>query len=1024
MLLIIMNFSKLYKIIVILCLFFFSINISAQGEDYHDWKFNFDKGVELFKIDSFKSSIPFLQKSYEIAFQNKIDTLQIKSLIQLGDTYKSIEDYNSAEKKLKEALLIIDGEKGKINELYSSTLLKLSIVYKNKGEYDNAIETNVESNQIIAKTNGIKSIKYVNNLSSLSQAYVEAGKYDDAIAIQKDVLKYFENEDNTSNEFAYANFTMSYLSHYINEYEDEIKYMNKAIEIYGSSHDHYPTFVGNIGLAYQYLGKYEKALTYLSDAVNFSTNKTNKSYAIKLEKLAFAYVSLGEFKKAESMYNNVLGIWDAHLDKNHEDYGQLLNNIGKLNRQIGNYEKAKVLFKQALDNFLLNYDQTHSRYGYLLNDYASMLLKLGQKEEAIELMNSNLQIAIDNNNTNSEDFYNRQFNLAKAYNSIDKYSKALPLLENSANNISIILGKNHQKYGLMLKSLSDTYFGLGNNEKALSNLEYSNKVIISQIDDVFKFRSEKEKRSFLKMLALNFDDMQSLPIIRKTNYDRLNSINLNNQMMLKGLLLNNSKSVLSQLANINDSVVESQLIDYKASKRLLARVLTQPVVDREINIDSLKNSVNLQEVKLVKSYNNYFEDKTSLVKDWNQSKTALNANEVAIEFSHFRLIDKSKQKDSIMYMAYVYKYNSEYPKMIPLFEERKLKSILEKYQSENELYQSQDLYNLIWEPLKQEIEDNNTIYYSPSGMLNQLSFAALFNGNDVLINNHELVQLSSTSILASKQNEPEISSALFVGGVNYEYDVGSDDEQLITDNNNYNYLESESLSKSRGTKSRGESWTYLPGTLTETENIKSLFEAQGNSVAMLSKDKATETNLKNLSGNSPNILHIATHGFFYENLNRDIQFETNLSTEDQYRLAENPLLRSGLIMAGANYAWKHGSNPNEEDDGILSAMEISNLDLSNTNMVVLSACETGLGDIDGSEGVYGLQRAFKMAGVDIIVMSLWQVPDAETSEFMNVFYGNWLSGQKVKTAFNYAQRAMHKKYKNEPLKWAAFVLFE
>lgn len=139
---------------------------------------------------------------------------------------------------------------------------------------------------------------------------------------------------------------------------------------------------------------------------------------------------------------------------------------------------------------------------------------------------------------------------------------------------------------------------------------------------------------------------------------------------------------------------------------------------------------------------------------------------------------------------------------------------------------------------------------------------------------------------------------------------------------------------------------------------------------------------------------------------------------------ENPLKRTGLILAGANYAWQYGNNPYKENDGILTAFEISNLDLSNTDMVVLSACETGLGDINGSEGVYGLQRAFKMAGVDLIMMSLWEVPDKETSEFMTIFYNNWLSNQDVRTAFRNTQLTMAETYKYNPEKWAAFVLFE
>jgi CHAT domain-containing protein len=136
------------------------------------------------------------------------------------------------------------------------------------------------------------------------------------------------------------------------------------------------------------------------------------------------------------------------------------------------------------------------------------------------------------------------------------------------------------------------------------------------------------------------------------------------------------------------------------------------------------------------------------------------------------------------------------------------------------------------------------------------------------------------------------------------------------------------------------------------------------------------------------------------------------------------LMRSGLVLAGANYAWKNGSNPYEKDDGILTAYEISNLNLMKTDLVVLSACETGLGDIEGSEGVYGLQRAFRMAGVEKIIMSLWQVPDKETVEFMETFYTNWLGGEEIREAFNNTQKEMSKKYKEEPEKWAAFVLLE
>ena len=156
---------------------------------------------------------------------------------------------------------------------------------------------------------------------------------------------------------------------------------------------------------------------------------------------------------------------------------------------------------------------------------------------------------------------------------------------------------------------------------------------------------------------------------------------------------------------------------------------------------------------------------------------------------------------------------------------------------------------------------------------------------------------------------------------------------------------------------------------------------------------------------------------FFANDSRAIN---NKSAKLPFHSLEDPMLRSGLALAGANYAWKHGHNPYNEEDGILTAYEISKLNLSNTDLVVLSACETGLGDINGSEGVFGLQRAFKMAGVDYLIMSLWQVSDQQTADLMNLFYEYWLNGNDIRSSFEMAQSEMREKY--DPYYWAAFVL--
>jgi CHAT domain-containing protein len=157
------------------------------------------------------------------------------------------------------------------------------------------------------------------------------------------------------------------------------------------------------------------------------------------------------------------------------------------------------------------------------------------------------------------------------------------------------------------------------------------------------------------------------------------------------------------------------------------------------------------------------------------------------------------------------------------------------------------------------------------------------------------------------------------------------------------------------------------------------------------------------------------------NTNQTFADKTSL---DPFKNAENPLLRSGLIFAGGNHAWNNQPLPAGVEDGILLASEVSEMYLPNTQLVVLSACETGLGDIKGAEGVFGLQRAFKMAGVKYLIISLWQVPDYQTSELMSKFYENWLAGLPIHNSFRNAQAFLKQKYPGDPFNWAAFVMVE
>jgi CHAT domain-containing protein len=224
-----------------------------------------------------------------------------------------------------------------------------------------------------------------------------------------------------------------------------------------------------------------------------------------------------------------------------------------------------------------------------------------------------------------------------------------------------------------------------------------------------------------------------------------------------------------------------------------------------------------------------------------------------------------------------------------------------------------------------------------------------------------------------------------------------------------------------------EGMPYLEGTATEVEAIAQLAKSSKIKTTTLTGVKGNEESFKALSGENIQIVHIATHGFYWTKEAVKASEQGDLGDEMPRRSTEDKALsRSGLLMAGADNALE-GNVPEDIEDGILTAQEIAQLDLSNLYMVVLSACETALGDVSKSEGIFGLQRGFKKAGANSILMSLWKVDDEATSMLMTEFYKFWLSGETKHDALELAKdvvRSHQEKGWNDPKYWAAFIMLD
>ncbi len=470
----------------------------------------------------------------------------------------------------------------------------------------------------------------------------------------------------------------------------------------------------------------------------------------------------------------------------------------------------------------------------------------------------------------------------------------------------------------------------------------------------------------------------------------------------------------------------------------LSKELLKPI-DKRINVPQLEEKIDEIERSITLEITGNTEP-VSLVQ-WQEVQSALKPNEAAIEFLHFPVL-LPRETDSVMYAALIVRPGTDAPEFIPLFEERDLAALLKTGSSNNTswLYGGVDrsivqgannkkitLYQLVWNPISQSLKDVETIYYSSAGLLYRINIGAIsVKPKTMLSHQYKLVQLGSTrQIVSSDDSSMKNRNAVLMGGIQYKADsmaiqaaIGQLDQlpdQSIR--GGQYYFQSDS------TERYIESWDNLVFTETEISDISSTLENAGYLTNKLSGYQATEEafHAMNTKEGSPRVLHIATHGFFMPDPKESgAELHNNV-----YKQSDNPLIRSGLILAGGNHAWATGEpvKPGLED-GILTAYEISQINLSNTELVVLSACETGLGDIQGNEGVYGLQRAFKIAGVKYLIMSLWQVPDEQTAEFMKQFYQNWLEkGMTIPDAFRLTQHEMRERFVG-PYGWAGLVLIE
>lgn len=999
-------------------------------------------GNSSFKSGDLNKATEAYSKLLEHSTQTADEKNKLTALNNLAMLNTEQGNYTTALEYWQNALAI--AEANSLTPVMLDALLNLSNINLSLGNFN-------ESASQFDKY--ISIVKQQSNPQELAEAYIKSGKLNDrSLQFEKsrgnylDALKIYENISDTIG-IATTNIAIAKSFTQQGHYNRAIEFVNAVL----IQENKFPQPI--IATAYQVFAEIFRLQHHFANAIeNYQKSlsiwqlQSNDAKVIEcLNTMGSIYETTGNLPQSIKFYQQALSI--SNKQSKSEASAAILNNIGVVYRLLGDNAKAKESYQNALDINLKNGNSERVAYGY--NNLGIILEQEGKFDEAIQNYEKSIAIKAQSNDqkglaaslVNLGNVYKRLNRNAEAeekfLNSLaisqtinDKQSEAFAYgnlaalkLEQNEFNTSIEYSKKNLEIAKTIdlkQPLKEAYRQLAWAYELTAQLDsaeanYKRIIEINQqeINANFSVLSENEKELFFKTVADDYDRFYAFAYRRQMSNPKINIELYNSVLRNKGLLLKSSTAMRNVILASNNPEIIGKYDQWTSLKQTIAQQYALPANKRSSQLQAMETNANNLERDLVMTSSEFSAFQNASAIDWTEIRNKLAEKEAAIEFVHFK-----RTKDSTYYAALIIDKNSEYPVFQGLFEEKKLEKLMGTLGGNNlrfvqNIYgtlaeSNTELFKLIWKSLEPFIKGYKTIYYSPAGLLHKVSFSAISKSKDRFLIDDYNLQLVSTTANAGVTNQTQpisFSQVTLFGGIKYSIN-----------------------------QTDSPTWKYLQGTLSETEMISNLFQEKNINVTRLTDTLAREEDFKTLAPKS-SILHIATHGFFYPDPDKlreimdaekevgKIQFRGGDDTRGNnvFIQSSNPLMRSGLVFARANDFW--GTNQESTgDDGVLTALEVLNVDLRNNQLVVMSACETGLGDIAGSEGVYGLQRAFRMAGSSKLIMSLWQVPDAETAEFMKLLYTNLLNTSNLRESFNTAQKQMREKY--DPYFWAAFVLLE
>ena len=816
----------------------------------------------------------------------------------------------------------------------------------------------------------------------------------------------------------------------LSRYEVLIPLLQEAIEHTKDNRGHKGVLLSFLAECNGDISTCQESLGYLSGSTYADMYHSTKCM------LANLYKANGEILKAIEMYKQVC---DYYVIENSQSsvYRNALMSLGEIYGDMGDYAASNDYYKQIL-NLLANdkkspsYVLTFMRWFPIYAKYSATCGRFNENNGYLEGYELGQELEDVLLNVRISDFLNEGIgmptianvmmeffqvffqNARMTYNTFWydmervlsqlTYDYLVPLCTDNAAtthrakaalaHAKYLLGKYDDAIKLMgevitsCKSLNFPYenylhdlayyqYDSGDKNGAFENFKVGYDLNKNRILSGYRWMTIDERNKLTRAFRGNLDNMSHYAAItpEDTRYAELGYDAL---LFTKGLLLNSTIELSRLLQEEGNKAASNLLNKWRKMAQEYQDLQQKGLYDQAINLKERIDNLERELIATSKSYGDYTD---GLTVSYAEVQANLREGDIAVEFFSYQ-----KDANSSMYGALVLT-KSQSPRYVAIGLDREWGKLIENCYADNKLFNTL-FYNLKpYFPSEQE----GTIYFSADGLLHTIAIENLPGSEP-----YNFKRLSSTREIAlNHANDESIKHMVVIGGV--KYGIGSladlDTEEEVGDRGALNKL------------------SYLPGTRIEARKVCQLFAHKMN-VDSLMAEKATETNFKKLSGQRIGVLHVGTHGFFHQP--SDIKDPSMFESE--------VMKSSGLFFAGAQNTLWNEQEHEMQDDGILTAQEISMLDLRGLKLSVLSACETGKGSV-GPDGVFGLQRGFKQAGAEGIMMSLWKVDDQATQILMEEFYRQLLKGTDPYAALREAQNRVREEYP-DPKFWAAFILID